>query len=144
VFLAGDACHLHPPYGGYGMNMGVADGVDLGWKLAAVSQDWGGPALLESYEAERRAVHEWVLDEAVLNHTSLSDHFVTGGLEAGGAAGERARREAGARIAAAKMRAFMTHGVLLGYRYDDSPVIVADGSQAPAADFIDYVPTSRP
>ena len=36
VFLAGDACHLHPPYGGYGMNLGIADAVDLGWKLGAV------------------------------------------------------------------------------------------------------------
>ena len=42
VFLVGDACHLHPPYGGFGMNMGVSDGVDLGWKLAAVLQGWGG------------------------------------------------------------------------------------------------------
>ena len=42
VFLAGDACHLHPPFGGYGMNMGIADSVDLGWKLAAVLQGWPG------------------------------------------------------------------------------------------------------
>ena len=42
VFLAGDACHLHPPYGGYGMNLGIADGVDLGWKLSAVLGGWGG------------------------------------------------------------------------------------------------------
>ena len=144
VFLAGDACHLHPPFGGYGMNMGVADGVDLGWKLAAVLQGWGGPALLDSYEAERRPVHEWVLDEAVVNHASLGDHFVSEGLEADGAEGDRVRREAGARIQAAKLREFATLGVVLGYRYDDSPVIVADGSAAPAADFINYVPTSRP
>jgi len=144
VFLAGDACHLHPPFGGYGMNMGVGDGVDLGWKLAAVLQGWGGPALLDSYEAERRPVHEWVLDEAVLNHASLGDQFVAEGLDAGGAAGDRARREAGARIQAAKLREFATLGVVLGYRYDDSPVIVADGSRAPAPDFINYVPSSRP
>ena len=144
VFLAGDACHLHPPFGGYGMNMGVADGVDLGWKLAAVLQGWGGPALLDSYEAERRRVHEWVLEESTLNHASLGDHFVTAGLEADGAEGDRVRREAGARIQAAKMREFYTLGVVLGYRYDDSPVVVADGSAAPAADFINYVPSSRP
>ena len=144
VFLAGDACHLHPPFGGYGMNMGVADGVDLGWKLAAVLQGWGGAALLDSYEAERRPVHEWVLDEAVLNHKSLGDQFVAANLDAGGAEGDRARREAGARIQAAKLREFATLGVVLGYRYDDSPVIVADGSAAPAADFVNYVPTSRP
>ena len=63
VFLAGDACHLHPPFGGYGMNMGIGDGVDLGWKLAAVLQGWGGEALLDSYEAERRPVHHAVIVE---------------------------------------------------------------------------------
>ena len=47
VVLAGDACHLHPPYGGYGMNLGIADGVDLGWKLSAVLEGWGGETLLE-------------------------------------------------------------------------------------------------
>ena len=47
MFLAGDACHLHPPFGGYGMNLGIADGVDLGWKLAAVLHGWGGDGLLD-------------------------------------------------------------------------------------------------
>ena len=41
--LAGDACHLHPPFGGFGMNMGIGDAVDLGWKMAATLQGWGGP-----------------------------------------------------------------------------------------------------
>lgn len=144
VFLAGDACHLHPPFGGYGMNMGVADGVDLGWKLAAVLQGWGGPALLDSYEAERRPVHEWVLDEAVLNHATLGNQLVAEGLEDAGERGERLRAEVGARIQATKLREFATLGVVLGYRYDDSPVIVPDGSAAPARDFINYVPSSRP
>ena len=67
IFLAGDACHVHPPFGGFGMNMGVGDAVDLGWKLAATLQGWGGPALLDSYEAERRPVHEWAISEAVAN-----------------------------------------------------------------------------
>ena len=40
VFLIGDACHVHPPFGGYGMNMGFGDGVDLGWKISAVLQGW--------------------------------------------------------------------------------------------------------
>jgi 2-polyprenyl-6-methoxyphenol hydroxylase-like FAD-dependent oxidoreductase len=144
VFLAGDACHLHPPFGGYGMNMGVADGVDLGWKLAAVLQGWGGPALLDSYEAERRPVHEWVLDEAVLNHATLGNQLVTEGLEQAGEAGDRLRREVGARIQSTKLREFATLGVVLGYRYEDSPVVVPDGSAAPERDFINYVPSSRP
>jgi len=144
VFVAGDACHLHPPFGGYGMNMGVADGVDLGWKLAAVLQGWGGEALLESYEAERRPVHEWVLDEAVANHSTLGNQLNVDGLDADTEAGARLRGEVGKRIQSAKMREFATLGVVLGYRYDDSPVIVRDGSRAPAPDFVNYVPSSRP
>src|ERR1700738_2787564 len=76
VFLAGDACHLHPPYGGYGMNLGIADGVDLGWKLGAVLAGWGGEALLASYEQERRAVHLRTIAEAIENYKTLSDHLL--------------------------------------------------------------------
>lgn len=144
VFLAGDACHLHPPFGGYGMNMGIADGVDLGWKLAAVLQGWGGAALLDSYELERRPVHERVLEESVANHAVLSNHLLADGLEAEGDAGDRARREVGARIQAAKLREFATLGVVLGSRCGESPVIVPDGTPAPADDFVNYVPISRP
>ncbi|WP_428422879.1 FAD-dependent monooxygenase [Methylibium sp.] len=144
VFLAGDACHLHPPFGGYGMNMGIADGVDLGWKLAAVLQGWGGPALLDSYEAERRPVHEQVLDEAEANHAMLGNQLWAEGLEDEGEHGERVRRETGARVQAAKVREFSTLGVVLGYRYDDSPVIVGDGSPPAPHDFLNYVPSARP
>jgi 2-polyprenyl-6-methoxyphenol hydroxylase-like FAD-dependent oxidoreductase len=144
VFLAGDACHLHPPFGGYGMNMGVADGVDLGWKIAAVLQGWGGETLLDSYERERRPVHELVMDEAVANHGTLGNQLWKEGLDADGPDGTAMRREVGARIQTDKMREFATLGVVLGYRYDDSPVIVPDGSPAPGSDFINYVQTSRP
>ena len=144
VFLAGDACHLHPPFGGYGMNMGVADGVDLGWKLAAVLQGWGGPRLLESYERERRPVHEFVMDEAVANMRMLGNQLWQDGLDHETEAGARLRAEVGARIQAAKMREFHTLGVVLGYRYEDSPVIVADGSEPPPHDFVNYVPSARP
>jgi 4-hydroxyisophthalate hydroxylase len=56
VFLAGDAAHSHPPYGAYGLNTGLEDAVNLGWKLAAVLRGWGGPQLLDSYTQERRPV----------------------------------------------------------------------------------------
>jgi 2-polyprenyl-6-methoxyphenol hydroxylase-like FAD-dependent oxidoreductase len=144
VFLAGDACHLHPPFGGYGMNMGIADGVDLGWKIAAVLQGWGGAALLDSYEQERRPVHEFVMDEAVANHALLGNQLWQHGLEDATEAGERLRREVGQRIQVAKIREFNTLGVVLGYRYEDSPVTVPDGTEAPASDFINYVPSARP
>ncbi len=56
VFIAGDAAHSHPPYGGYGINTGFEDVRNLGWKLAAVLHGWGGAQLLDSYDAERRPV----------------------------------------------------------------------------------------
>ena len=56
VFIAGDACHSHPPYGGFGLNSGLEDATNLGWKLAAVLNNWGGEALLDSYDAERRPI----------------------------------------------------------------------------------------
>lgn len=56
VFLAGDAAHQYIPTGGYGMNTGIGDAVDLGWKLAATLRGHAGPGLLASYERERRPV----------------------------------------------------------------------------------------
>jgi hypothetical protein len=56
VFIAGDAAHSHPPYGGYGLNSGLEDITNLGWKLAAVLDGWGGPSLLSSYSEERRPI----------------------------------------------------------------------------------------
>ncbi|WP_028349722.1 FAD-dependent monooxygenase [Bradyrhizobium murdochi] len=56
IFIAGDAAHSHPPYGGYGVNTGLEDARNLGWKLAAVFDGWGGEKLLDSYDEERRPV----------------------------------------------------------------------------------------
>jgi len=56
VFIAGDAAHSHPPYGGYGINTGLEDAANLGWKLEAALQGWAGAHLLDSYDEERRPV----------------------------------------------------------------------------------------
>jgi 2-polyprenyl-6-methoxyphenol hydroxylase-like FAD-dependent oxidoreductase len=56
IFIAGDAAHTHPPYGGFGLNNGLEDAINLAWKLAARLQGWGGDALLDSYSLERRPV----------------------------------------------------------------------------------------
>lgn len=58
VFIAGDAAHSHPPYGGYGLNNGLEDAVNLGWKLEAVLKGWGADALLDSYTVERQPIFE--------------------------------------------------------------------------------------
>ena len=70
AFIAGDAAHSHPPYGGYGLNTGFEDAANLGWKLAAVLQGWGGEALLDSYSAERQAVATDTAGEFIDNRIS--------------------------------------------------------------------------
>ena len=144
IFLAGDACHLHPPFGGYGMNMGIGDGVDLGWKMAAVLQGWGGRDLLESYEQERRPIHQRVIEEAGANYNALGNHLSLPGLETPGPVGDATRREAGDVIFAAKLREFKTLGIVLGYRYENSPVIIPDGTDPPIANTMIYRPSAFP
>jgi len=143
-FLAGDACHLHPPFGGYGMNMGIADAVDLGWKLAASLQGWGGASLLASYEIERRQIHERVMDEAVANHAVLSNDLWCDGLEDVSEIGQLLRERAGKKIISAKVREFHTLGTVLGLCYEHSPVIWTDGHVSSANDGRIYTPSSRP
>jgi hypothetical protein len=61
VFVAGDAAHCHSPAGGQGMNTGLQDAANLGWKLAAALAGWGGEALLDSYHDERHPIGRQVL-----------------------------------------------------------------------------------
>ncbi len=65
AFVAGDAAHLHPPAGGQGMNTGIQDAYNLGWKLALAVNGHAGPGLLDTYEAERRPAGRAVMDRAV-------------------------------------------------------------------------------
>lgn len=144
IFLAGDACHLHPPFGGFGMNLGVSDGVDLGWKLAAVLSGWAGEKLLGSYETERRQVHEFVVDAAAANHATLADALLRPHLEEDGEAGNLARAEVGEAIRVHKRAEFFARGVVLGYCYQKSPVIRDDGTQANWVRSIEYTPSAIP
>lgn len=146
ILLAGDACHLHPPFGGYGMNMGVSDAVDLGWKLAAFVQGWGGSALLDSYEAERRPVHQQVIAEAQANHAILSNDFWQDGLEDASREAAAARKAVGHRITDEKSREFHTLGTVLGLCYTSSPIVVTDGSGAETGGPGEqgYIASSRP
>lgn len=122
VFIAGDAAHVMSPTGGFGMNTGIGDAVDLSWKLAAVLRGWGGPALLESYEVERRPVAQRAAREASGNlHRTLSPgsnpQLLDASLE-----GAKLRYEVGRRYAATMLREWYKLGIDLGYRYDDSPI----------------------
>jgi 2-polyprenyl-6-methoxyphenol hydroxylase-like FAD-dependent oxidoreductase len=72
VLLAGDAAHIHPPTGGQGLNLGVQDAFNLGWKLAAQVRGWAPEALLDTYQAERHPVAEDVLDNTRAQMALLS------------------------------------------------------------------------
>jgi 2-polyprenyl-6-methoxyphenol hydroxylase-like FAD-dependent oxidoreductase len=62
VLLAGDAAHVHSPFGGQGLNLGIGDAMNLGWKLAANVQGWARPGLLDTYTTERHPIGAWVLN----------------------------------------------------------------------------------
>jgi 2-polyprenyl-6-methoxyphenol hydroxylase-like FAD-dependent oxidoreductase len=123
VFLVGDAAHLNPPFGGHGLNTGIGDAVDLGWKLAAVLAGWGGPGLLDSYEAERRPLHRRVIDEATSNMATLAPELLGDGLDRPGPAGDRARSAAASRIEQTKRAEYFSTDLVLGHRYQESPVL---------------------
>jgi hypothetical protein len=76
IFIAGDAAHSHPPYGGYGVNSGFEDARNLGWKLAAVLQGWGDDALLDSYDAERRPVFASTINDFIAKSIETDRDFL--------------------------------------------------------------------
>ena len=145
VFIAGDAAHLVIPTGGLGMNTGVGDAIDISWKLAATLRGWGGPKLLQSYEAERRQVGainvkasgggtygrmKWraayrpnIEDDTPEGRAALA-HLL-----------ELAREEA--------PKTFRVLGAELGYRYAGSPVI-CDEPGGPQPNIEVYEPTTWP
>ena len=143
VFLAGDAAHLNPPWGGHGFNTGIGDAVNIGWKLAAVLDGWGGDGLLVSYEVERRPIAERTIREAAANMSVLAPELGNHEMEAADLVGEQARRAAARVIRVAKDREFHSLGLVLGYQYDASPVIVEDGTP-PLPEGQDYEQTARP
>ncbi len=76
VFIAGDAAHSHPPYGGFGINTGLEDARNLAWKLAAQLQGWGGDALLDSYSSERLPVFRSTADDFIARMIGDDREFI--------------------------------------------------------------------
>lgn len=148
IFLAGDAVHVMPPNGGLGMNTGLADVHNLGWKLAAVVQGWGGEDLLESYEAERRPAGVHACAEAMRNF----DRYMPRGLDFSRILeadddGAAMRREVGDELFRANSLAWEDPlGVHLGFVYDHSPVCISDDAPSPplSDDPRDYVQQTTP
>src|SRR4029079_1596692 len=76
VFIAGDAAHSHPPYGGFGLNNGLEDAVNLGWKLASKLKGGVGDTLLESYSEERRPIFKEVAEDFIAKRIRIDGEFL--------------------------------------------------------------------
>jgi 2-polyprenyl-6-methoxyphenol hydroxylase-like FAD-dependent oxidoreductase len=145
VFLAGDAVHQVSPTGALGMNTGLGDAVDLGWKLAAVIQGWGGDNLLASYDVERRPIGQRNVRMATSFHALQSGY--SDGLDAiteDSDKGSSLRQSLGQALVTKLGVEFRTMGLQIGYRYDHSPICVADGTAGPSDDPETYQPSARP
>jgi hypothetical protein len=131
AFIAGDAAHVMSPTGGFGMNTGIADAVDLSWKLTAVLQGWGGPQLLASYEAERRPVGRRAAREATGNLARTLSPGPNPALLEPTLEGAKLRYELGRRYSATMLREWYKLGIDLGYVYRESPICVPDAEPVP-------------
>ncbi|MEE2746598.1 MAG: FAD-dependent monooxygenase, partial [Pseudomonadota bacterium] len=143
VFLAGDAVHLFTPSGGFGFNTGIDDAANLGWKLAGVIQGWASVDLLETYETERLPIG--------LRNTSASGDYANkiGSLsfpkyiDEDSKRGDIARNNLKEELMSFKEE-FASMGVVLGARYDTSPIIISDKTTPPPDDRANYVPSACP
>lgn len=126
------------------IEVAVEDAVNLGWKLAGVLRGSSPPAVLDSYEAERKPLAERNTAYARDFADSVGLFAARPVLEEDSAAGEAARREASAHLNAHVRLEFNIPGVTFGGRYDASPLIVPDGTLPPADSANSYVPTACP
>src|SRR5579863_247788 len=144
VFLAGDAVHQHSPSGGFGMNTGFGDAVDLSWKLSACLEGWGGEGLLASYQIERRPIARRIVREATESLAPLAPAAKLARIEDPTPEGDRARQEVRDTIMRERTQVFISDGLVLGYNYDGSPIVCSDGTPLRPQSVSKYEPTARP
>jgi hypothetical protein len=143
MFLAGDAAHLFTPTAGLGYNTSVDDAANLGWKLAAVLNGWGGPELLASYEAERKPIAKRNTAFA----RSMAEFFrhldLPAALEDVGPEGDAARAAYGAKLHEFAEREFAAPGIILGAFYRSNVILSEETSPPPDAPNF-YTPHALP
>ena len=147
AFLAGDSAHLTSPTGGFGMNTGIQDAVNLSWKLAGALQGWGGEHLLDSYEIEQRPVAIRNVGEATQNLKRMLSPRVTAPapeIFGDGPGSAEARKEFGDQYTAMMKREWFSIGIHLGYVYEGSPIVAPDGTPQPPDEVSTYRQTARP
>ena len=143
-FIAGDAAHAMSPTGGFGMNTGIGDAVDLSWKLAASIQGWGGDGLLDSYTVERQPVGARNVSEASGNLRRMLSVDTHPDINDDTPQGAATRAKVGREFSESMRREWFTLGIHLGYRYEGSPICWPDGTPALPDEARTYVATARP
>ncbi|GGY91127.1 FAD-dependent monooxygenase [Novosphingobium colocasiae] len=148
AFLVGDAAHQFVPTGGYGMNTGIPEAANLGWKIAAAVHGWGGDALLQSYHDERQPIAH-ISRATSERHLGIRAAIYRLYAEAGDLAGtgpeaEAARSRMGHRIGLLGNIENEAWGTEQGYRYESSPVIPDEPGYPPAFDMLTVKPSTWP
>lgn len=149
VFLAGDSAHQLIPAGGYGMNTGVGDALDIAWKLAAIIKGHGGPHLLESYEVERKPIAERNNERSGVHmavHSSIWERVAQSGKILDPAPEGQALRSQVSEHYQSNNGENINSGIELGCRYNGSPVVYLDESpdNEPHWTNEEYVPSTWP
>jgi 2-polyprenyl-6-methoxyphenol hydroxylase-like FAD-dependent oxidoreductase len=144
VFLAGDAAHLFTPTGGQGYNTAVDDAANLGWKLAAMCERWGGPQLLSTYEMERKPIGHRNTGFARAMADSIGRMVLPAALEEDSAAGVAARLAVGQQLTDHCSREFDIPGIHFGVFYGGSPIVCSEAGAAPPDDWHHYTPHATP
>jgi 2-polyprenyl-6-methoxyphenol hydroxylase-like FAD-dependent oxidoreductase len=144
IFLAGDAAHTMSPTGGHGMSTGVADAVNLGWKLEAVLKGWAGPALLDSYDTERRPVSAAAAAASAENFRAWVSASDCSRILDDTPEGETTRQRIGGHMRIQGRQDWDSLGLQLGYCYDNSPICIDDGTPPTKQLVTDYIQTSMP
>jgi 2-polyprenyl-6-methoxyphenol hydroxylase-like FAD-dependent oxidoreductase len=146
VFLCGDAAHIWVPFAGYGMNAGIADAINLSWKLAGVINGWAAEPILDAYERERLPVTEQVSRYAMQTSFALQSYgkAFPERLEEIGEEGDAVRARVGSEAYELNLGQVCCGGLNFGYFYDDSPIIIYDEDEAPKYTMYEFKESTVP
>jgi 2-polyprenyl-6-methoxyphenol hydroxylase-like FAD-dependent oxidoreductase len=144
VIMAGDAVHLFTPTGGFGMNTGVSDAIDIAWKIQGMIEGWGGNKLIDSYYDERHPIGVRNTKEAADCFDQLNAVMQYGDiLDEDTERGDKLRKKLSVSLKE-QDKLIASSGTLLGYRYNYSSIIISDGTVETIDNPRKYIPTARP